>query len=124
MRRQKQVLGQRGEEEAANFLRAHGYVVIAQNYRSPYGEIDLIVQDRGVVVFVEVRSSSGQVFDDPLGSVNWRKQRQVAKTALYYLTRNGLENREARFDVIGILWDSGQVRIHHITDAFELPRSW
>jgi len=121
---QRQLLGQKGEEEAVQFLRGLGYVIVAQNYRSPYGEIDVIAEDRQVLVFVEVRSHSRPEYGDPLESVNARKQRQVAKTAQYYLTRNGLENREARFDVIGIQWDAGQARLSHIPGAFELPGSW
>jgi putative endonuclease len=125
--RQRQELGRRGENEAAQFLSGRGYVVIGRNYRSPHGEIDLIVQDRHnrrMIVFVEVRTNSAPQFGDPLASVNARKQRQVAKTAQYYLVRHGLENHEARFDVIGIRWELGQARISHIQGAFELPRSW
>ncbi len=125
--RQRQDLGRRGEEEAARFLCGLGYIVIAKNYRSPYGEIDLIAQDqhnRRMIVFVEVRTNSDPRFGDPLASVNLRKQRQVAKTAQYYLVRHRLENHEARFDVIGIRWQLGQARISHIQGAFELPRSW
>ena len=125
--RQRQNLGRRGEDEAARFLCGLGYIMVAKNYRSPYGEIDLIVKDQHnqhVIVFVEVRTNSDSRFGDPLASVNLRKQRQVAKTALYYLVRQGLENHEARFDVIGIRWELGQARISHIQGAFELPRSW
>lgn len=125
--RQRQVLGQRGEEEAVQFLQTLGYTVVEKNYRSPYGEIDVIVRDPHhprMLVFVEVRTNSDPRFGDPLASVNVRKQRQVAKTAQYYLVTRGLENCEARFDVIGIRWAMGQARISHIQGAFELPRSW
>ena len=127
VQRQRQDLGRRGEDEAARFLCGLGYIVIAKNYRSPYGEIDLIVRDQQqqhMLVFVEVRTNSDPRFGDPLASVNLRKQRQVAKTALYYLVGHGLENHAARFDVIGIRWELGQARISHIQGAFELPRSW
>ncbi|MGE4093521.1 MAG: YraN family protein, partial [Candidatus Binatia bacterium] len=91
-------LGQRGERAAEDFLRNQGYLVIAKNYRSPYGEIDLIAFDRQTIVFVEVRTQSGEKFGDPVASVNWRKQKQIARTALYYLMRHGaMQDREARF---------------------------
>jgi len=125
--RRRQVLGQRGEAEAVQFLQTLGYTVIAKNYRSPYGEIDVIVRDPRyprMLVFVEVRTNSDPRFGDPLASVNARKQRQVAKTALYYIVTRGLENYEARFDVVGIRWELGQACISHIQGAFELPRSW
>jgi putative endonuclease len=126
MARQRQELGQRGEAEALQFLEAQGYMLIAKNYRSPYGEIDLIVRDPcrpQMVVFVEVRTNSDPRFGDPLESISTRKQRQVAKTAQYYVVTRGLEQSEARFDVIGIRWDQGQARISHIPGAFEMPRS-
>ena len=120
----RQVRGRQGEQAAEEFLRAQGYTILARNYRVALGEIDLIVQDRQTLVFVEVRTHSGATFGDPLASVNVRKQRQIAKAALMYLIRNGLMEREARFDVIGIRWEDEQVRLTHIKSAFELPRSW
>ena len=120
----RQVRGRRGEQAAEEFLRAQGYTILARNYRVALGEIDLIMQDRQTLVFVEVRTHSGATFGDPLASVNLRKQRQIAKAALQYLIRNGLMEREARFDVIGIRWEDEQARLTHIKSAFELPRSW
>lgn len=127
MSRQRQELGQRGETEAVQFLEARGYTLIAKNYRSPYGEVDLIVRDPRrpqMIVFVEVRTNSDPRFGDPLESISLRKQRQVAKTAQYYLVTRGFDQCEARFDAIGIRWEQGQARISHIQSAFELMRSW
>lgn len=131
---QRRNLGQQGESKAEQFLRAKGYAIVAKNYRSRIGEIDLVALDRHIIVFVEVRSLSGEEFGDPLATVTPRKQRQVAKAALLYLSRHNLHNRAARFDVIGIQWPekngpdgkSGQAeaarpRITHIQNAFELP---
>jgi putative endonuclease len=117
-------LGQRGEQEAEEFLRTQHYAIVAKNYRSPFGEIDLIALDRHTLVFVEVRSQTGTTSGDPLESVNTRKQRQVAKTAQHYLSRYGLHDREARFDVIGIRWEEGKAQLTHIKGAFDLPRSF
>ena len=118
-------LGQQGESEAEQFLiiQCH-YQIVAKNYRSPFGEIDLIALDRQTLVFVEVRSLTGPFFGDPLESVTPRKQRQIAKTALHYLARYRLHDRAARFDVIGICWEGGRARIAHIQGAFDLPRSF
>jgi putative endonuclease len=116
-------LGQQGEREAEKFLSAQRYVIVAKNYRSPFGEVDLIALDRHTVVFVEVRSHRSAEFGDPLESVNGRKQRQVAKTALHYLLRHHLQDREARFDVIGIRWEAEKAQITHVKGAFDLPRS-
>lgn len=120
----RQVRGRHGEQVAEEFLCTQGYTILARNYRVSFGEIDLIVQDRQVLVFVEVRTQGGDQFGDPLESVKMRKQRQIAKAALHYLTKNGLMDREARFDVVGIRWEDEQARITHIKNAFELPRRW
>jgi putative endonuclease len=125
-------LGQAGEAEAERFLRAKGYDIVAKNYRSRLGEIDLVALHHQTVVFVEVRSLSGPEFGDPLATVTPRKQRHIAKTALSYLSRHRLHDRAARFDVIGIQWQNGHndrgakrpARISHIQDAFELPSAF
>jgi putative endonuclease len=132
---QRRNLGQQGESAAAQFLRAKGYAIVAKNFRARIGEIDLVALDRHTIVFVEVRSLSGEEFGDPLATVTPRKQRQIAKTALLYLSRHNLHDRAARFDVIGIQWPkknglSGKLakdarpRLIHIQDAFELPSSF
>ena len=115
--------GQQGEREAEQFLSAQRYAIIAKNYRSPFGEIDLIALDRQTVVFVEVRTHTGPAFGDPLASVNARKQRQIAKTALHYLSCHRLHDHEARFDVIGIRWQGERPQLTHVKGAFDLPPS-
>lgn len=117
-------LGQQGEREAERFLRTQGYAIVAKNYRSHFGEIDLVALDRQTIVFVEVRTHTGDGLGDPLESVNLRKQRQIAKTALDYLSRHRLHERAARFDVIGIQWQGEGAQLTHIKEAFDLPRSF
>lgn len=114
-------LGQRSERMAEEFLRRQRYTILARNYRCGLGEIDLIALDRDTVVFVEVRSHTGQRFGDPLESITLRKQRQIAKAALDYVMRQRVENRPFRFDVIGILWDGDTPRISHVKNAFDCP---
>jgi putative endonuclease len=120
----RQLRGRQGEQIADEFLRTQGYVILARNYRVSFGEIDIIAQDRRTLVFVEVRTHTGEAFGDPLASVNSRKQWRIAKAAWHYLARNGLLEREARFDVVGIRWENEQARLTHIKGAFELPGSW
>jgi len=121
----KQDLGRQGEQLAAQFLHAQHYVIVARNYRCTFGEVDLIVQDRETLVFVEVRTQSGPTFGDPLESVTLRKQRQIAKVATHYTLRHHIDNRPLRFDVIGIRWECGEPRISHVKGAFDTPaRSW
>jgi putative endonuclease len=114
-------LGQRSERVAEAFLQRLRYTIIARNYRCALGEIDLIAQDRDTLVFVEVRSHTGERFGDPLESVTFRKQRQIAKAALDYVMRQRVTNRPLRFDVIGICWEGDTPRVSHVKDAFDCP---
>jgi putative endonuclease len=120
---EKRDLGRHGEQTAEQFLRAHGYAIVARNYRCPYGEIDVVARDRDTLVFIEVRTQSGPTFGDPLESVTQRKQRQIAKAALHYVVRHRIENQAMRFDVIGISWNNSAPQLVHVKGAFELPSS-
>jgi len=116
----KQILGQEGERIAESYLRKKGYRVVERNYRCPVGELDLILLDRRVVVFVEVKTRSDDRFGAPLESVGPRKQKKMIKTALFFLTRHRLHNRDARFDVVGISYQGGEPMVEHIQNAFEV----
>lgn len=118
---EKRDLGRQGEEIAEQFLQARRYVLVERNYRCLYGEIDLVMQDRETLVFVEVRSHTGSTFGDPLESVTLRKQRQIAKAASHYVLRHKIENRPLRFDVIGVQWEHGAARVTHVPGAFDWP---
>lgn len=113
-------LGQKGEEAAAHYLKKHGYNVLCRNYTCGIGEIDLIALDKGVLVFVEVRSRSSTVFGLAQESVTKRKQHKLRQLAWNYLMAEGKTDCSCRFDVIAVLFDSeGAVnRLDHITNAF------
>jgi len=117
---QKQILGQEGERIAEIYLRKKGYRVVERNYRCPVGELDLILLDRRVVVFVEVKTRTDDRFGAPLESVGPRKQKKMIKTALFFLTRHRLHNRDARFDVVGISYQGGEPMVEHVENAFEI----
>jgi len=115
-----QVLGKEGERVAERYLKNKGYKVVERNYRCAAGEVDLIVVDRRVIVFVEVKTRSDDRFGTPVEAVHPAKQRKMAKTAQFFLNQNGLEEREARFDVVGISWPGRTPIVEHIENAFEL----
>jgi putative endonuclease len=116
----KQVLGKEGEKIAGQYLKKKGYTVVARNYRCPVGEIDLIALDRRVIVFIEVKTRTGHGFGTPLEAVALRKQRKIAQSAKFFLHEKGLQQRDARFDVIGVSWQGSEPRIEHIENAFEV----
>lgn len=121
MPHERQLLGTRGERAAEAFLRRQRYVILARNYRCRFGEVDLIALDRGMLVFVEVKARQRGALVSPFDVVDQRKQRQIARAAQHYVQRHRLENRLARFDVVGVWHDGDALSCEHIKDAFALP---
>ena len=116
----KQRLGKEGEKVAESYLRKKGYRVVKRNYRCALGEVDLIVLDRRIIVFVEVKTRTDHRFGAPLEAVEFRKQHKMIQAAQFFLSNKGLSEREARFDVVGISWPGGEPVIEHIVNAFGL----
>ena len=101
---------------AARYLCTHDYTILARNYRTPFGEVDLIAQKDGVLVYVEVKYRSSNDYGDPLEAVDRRKQRQICKVANYHYAGYAAgQEMDCRFDVIGIYGDGS---IRHIPNAF------
>jgi putative endonuclease len=113
-----QLLGDRGEREAARFLRRCGLRVLRRGYRTDQGEIDLIALDGTVVVFVEVKARSQGT---PAEAVTPEKQRRLTLAGLHFLKRYNLLDQRSRFDVVAILWPEDGItpQIEHYRDAFE-----
>ena len=116
----KLILGKEGERVAELYLKHKGYKLVERNYRCSAGELDLIVLDRRVVVFVEVKTRSGHGFGSPLEAVEFHKQRKMIQAAQYFLSEKRLHQRDARFDVVGISWPGREPVVEHIENAFEL----
>lgn len=116
----KQILGQEGERIAEAYLRKKGYSLVERNYRCSVGELDLVVLDRRVIVFVEVKTRTDERFGAPLESVGRRKQQRMIKAALFFLSQHRLHHREARFDVVGITFMGGEPAVEHVKNAFEV----
>jgi putative endonuclease len=114
-------LGERGEDAAARYLKRLRYTVLARGDRSTLGEIDLVAEDHGTVVFVEVKTRASDDDGLPSEAVDVAKQRRLTRLALSFLKRHGLLENAARFDVIAITWPARGRRpqIEHIKNAFE-----
>lgn len=106
-------MGALGEVRAEQYLVERGYQILARNAVFPGAEIDLIAQDGRGIVFVEVKTRTGGA-SYGREAVTPAKQKRICKGALLYMAKNGLTERQARFDVIEI--QSG--RLTHIKDAF------
>jgi len=110
-------LGKDGESKAKSWLEEKGFRLIAENYRCPLGEIDLICQDKDFFVFIEVKTRKSLNFGDGAESVDFRKQARIQKAAQYFMKSKKLHDRPFRFDVISILLGKSET-INHIVSAF------
>ncbi|MEW5011603.1 MAG: YraN family protein [Cycloclasticus sp.] len=111
-------LGQEAEDLALGYLQQQGLTLIERNYRSRYGEIDLIMRDQQHIVFVEVRFRSSQRYGGALSSVDIHKQRKLIKCAQQYIA-NTSSRLGFRFDVLAISPPSQQHDIQWLTNAFD-----
>ncbi|MFQ5481881.1 MAG: YraN family protein [Nitrospinaceae bacterium] len=115
--------GQAGEAAALKFLQKKGYRILEQNFRTKAGEIDLVAEQEGVLVFVEVKARTGMEFGGPARSVTLQKQKRLARTARQFLARNAIRERSCRFDVVTLVGDPGNPKswkIDLLADAFRL----
>lgn len=105
--------GKEAENHAAVFLQNHGLRLVARNYRCRMGEIDLIMEHGGTLVFVEVRMRRSENFGGAAASINGHKQRKLIHAAQHYLQQQA-KQPPCRFDAL--LIDGG--KIEWIKDAF------
>ena len=113
-------VGRLGEEAAIAALRASGYRIVETNVRLRRGELDVVAEEGGVIVFVEVKSRRTALFGTPAEAVTARKQRALIGLAAAYVTRRALSGRPCRFDVAEV-WlgrDGRPARVEIIRDAF------
>ena len=80
------------------YLKKHKYKIIARNYKKPYGEIDIIAENKEVIAFVEVKTRKENSLTQPVDAVNRKKQMKILKTADMYMYENNID-KECRFDV-------------------------
>ena len=112
--------GRVGEDYAHRYLRSKGCTVVARNYRPPSGagEIDLVVWDGAVLVFVEVKTRATAEFGAPESAVDEEKRGKVARAARDYARRAGVEWARTRFDIVSIVLEGRGPRIEWMRDAF------
>jgi len=112
-----QVSGGNAEEEAAALLSRHGMRIVARNYRTRFGEIDIIARDGESLVFVEVRLRADSRFGGAAASIGARKRGRIAAAARQFLRQSG-SRLPCRFDVVAI--EEGEAR--WLRAAFEVDR--
>lgn len=118
--RYRNSLGSTGEALAAKFLEGQGYKILARNYKTRLGEVDIIARDKDTYCFVEVKTRATQKFGSPQEAVSAAKQRQISKAALVFLKEKKLLDKKARFDVVSVSCVDTSPEIKVIANAFEL----
>jgi putative endonuclease len=119
----RQAFGELGERIAERWLRDRGWRVVQRRFRTGHRDIDLVVERDGVIAFVEVKARRGNEFGGPVEAVNWRKQRELGRSARVWVARHGRSTDAYRFDVVGVLVEGDRVRVRHVEGAFPLHRS-
>lgn len=115
-------LGDAGEAAAAAFLERQRFRILERNYRCPVGEVDLIGLDAGTLVFIEVKTRRQDAYGSPFDAVDARKQQQIERAALHYMTARRLHGHAARFDVVGVTWAGETPQCELIRGAFDARR--
>ena len=114
----RQKLGIDGETMACEELERLGYAIIQRRYRTRFGEIDVIANERGTVVFIEVKTKTDSNFSDPVESVTKQKQRRLVSMAEQYVAYNRLDRTPCRFDVVAVDASVTPAKITVYQDAF------
>jgi putative endonuclease len=115
----RQLTGQWGEDLACAELSRRGYAILARRYRTRFGEIDVVAEQRGVVVFVEVKARRTSRFGAAADSIPFWKRRRIAAMALDYLAWTGRLDVRCRFDVVAIDGiGTGRMTVRVIEGAF------
>ena len=110
-------LGRKGENLAATYLKDKGYTLLCCNYRFKRSEIDIIVIDDNLLVFVEVKYRTNLLFGEPETFINPAKQKRIKMAAENYIFEKNWLN-DIRFDVISIVNINDKVSIEHFIDSF------
>lgn len=115
------IFGNKGEEVAAEFLQNKGYKILFNQYKSPFGEIDLVCTFGEEVIFVEVKTRRSNEFGYPEDSVTKNKIHHIERTAEHFLEEKQLFNCPWRVDVIAIEVLDNEIKVSHFEgiDAIE-----
>ena len=114
----RQKLGIDGETLACEELEKLGFSIIERRFRTRFGEIDVVANDRGTVVFVEVKTKTDSSFSDPVESVTKQKQRRLVSMAEQYVAYHRIDHMPCRFDVVTVDVSMAPCKVTHYKDAF------
>lgn len=113
--------GKAGEDSASAYLKKKGYRILCRNFRCKAGEIDIIAEDNNIVVFVEVKTRSGNELGTPVTALTPQKQKKITAISRSFLASHKVDGRQCRFDVVSVTGhpdhpDSWEIKL--LQDAF------
>lgn len=115
---QSRSLGQRGEDEAVRFLKKKGYRVKARNVRfGRLGELDIIAEKDGCLVFVEVKARKSRQFGRPEEALTEQKKRHLLNMVKAYLHRFPQSYNQVRIDLLALQWEGCRWQVNHLENA-------
>ena len=122
----RQTMGVKGERVAARWLKVHGWSVVEHRFQNGHRDIDLIaIRDEPnssrTVAFIEVKTRARDAFGGPVAQVGWRKQRELRRSAMVWMSRFQRPGDNFRFDVIGVIIGPEHVKVQHVENAFLIP---
>lgn len=124
MQTKRKRLGDKGEALAASLLKKKGYKVVSKQDRTPFGEIDLVCNHNGEIIFVEVKTRQTDTFGFPEEAVTQDKMNHMVRSAEFLLNKYQWFEQPWRIDVIAIEYDQDPAKITHIKGIDALQGSW
>jgi putative endonuclease len=114
----RHALGKRGEAAAERHLRRLGMRVVARRYRTPFGELDLVMSEGATLVFVEVKTLRSDTLEQPHERIRSAQERRLLRAARSFLAERRCADRPCRFDVVAVTWPAdGPPQVTHHADA-------
>lgn len=118
-------VGEFGERAARNHLRRAGLKFLTANFRTPRGEIDLVMRDKDCLVFIEVKTRSSEEWSRPAAAVDRERRQRLTRAGLDYLRLLRNPSVKVRFDIVEVLLDAGALReVRHLPNAFPMERPY
>lgn len=100
--------GKLGEDMAEKYLLSQKYTILSRNYHSRFGEIDIIANDKGSIVFIEVKTRTQSKFGSPLEAITKNKLFKMVKTSQFYLSANNLHGKFYRYDAVEVIFNNAE----------------
>ncbi len=111
-------IGVYGENKTVKYLESLGYIILARNFITYSGEIDIVAKDKDEYVFIEVKTRNSKRFGMPRESVDEIKKNHIIKSSQYFIYKYGLENKNIRFDIVEVYISKGNYIINHLKNNF------